>query len=114
MASPSLGPPGPPLVECRPTPAGLSEEARKYAYPDAGEPPVSSRLAASDLEQLLGLLPARGTHASMSTPRALVTKVQARNDGRLQGLNVAVPRLCRPPRTTVAWLVRLAYLSLGR
>ena len=94
VASLSLGPLGPPLAECPPTPAGLSEEARKYAYPDSAEPPVSSRLAASDLEQLLGCsLPDGRTHASMSTPRALVTKVQARNDGRLPGLIVAVPRL---------------------
>jgi hypothetical protein len=113
VASPSLGPPGPPLAECPPTPAGLSEEARNYAYPDAGEPPVSSRLAAADLEQLLGLLPARGTHASMSIPRALVTKVEARNDCRLHGLNVAVPRLCRPPHTTVACLVRLSSLGVA-
>lgn len=86
------------------SPAGLSAAVRAFAYPDATEPPVPSRIPSQDIDGLLAYLPARKTHGSLAALPSVSTPCRATvRQGQVLSLQAALKGptetpLC-PPRS---------------
>jgi hypothetical protein len=87
------------LPEYPPTPDALDPATRAFAYPDAGEPPIPSRVATRDIDALLAYLPARRTHSSLAQPPAIAasSRAAACRQGQVSALQAALASPAAPP-----------------